>query len=224
MGILEDLLGGAMSGQGGTGGAARQAPAGGGMNSVLMALLPVVLSMLASRGGGGAGQPASEAGGGGMGDILGQVLGGGAQRGGGGGMGDILGQVLGGGAQRGGGGGMGDILGQVLGGGAGGGSGGMGGLGGLLEQMQRAGYGEQARSWVGTGQNMPVSPDVLGQIFGQGGIEEIARQAGVTPQEASTGLSELLPEVVNQVTPDGQVPDLDQLALSVENLRRRMGA
>jgi uncharacterized protein YidB (DUF937 family) len=206
MGILEDLLGGAMARQGGMGGPARQAPAGGGMNSVLMALLPVVLSMLASRGG-GAGQPAAEAGGGGLGDILGQVLGGGAQRGGGGGgMGDILGQVLGGGA------------------GGGGGSGGMDGLGGLLEQMQRAGYGEQARSWVGTGQNMPVSPDVLGQIFGQGGIEEIARQAGVTPQEASTGLSELLPEVVNQVTPDGQVPDLDQLALSVENLRRRMGA
>ncbi len=227
MGILEDLLGGAMAGQsgmGGMGGPARQAPAGGGMNSVLMALLPVVLSMLASRGG-GVGRPAPEAGGGGLGDVLGQVLGGGAQRGGGGGMGDILGQVLGGGAQRGGGGGMGDILGQVLGGGAGGGgSGGMGGLGGLLEQMQRAGYGEQARSWVGTGQNMPVSPDVLGQIFGQGGIEEIARQAGVTPQEASAGLSELLPEVVDRVTPDGQVPDLDQLALSVENLRRRMGA
>lgn len=220
MGILEDLLGGAMAGQGGTGSPARQAPTGGGMSSVLMALLPVVLSMLASRGG-GAGQAAPGAGGGGLGDVLGQVLGGGTQRGGGGGMGDILGQVLGGGAQRGGGGGMGDILGQVLGGGA---SGGMGGLGGLLEQMQRAGYGEQARSWVGTGQNMPISPDVLGQIFGQGGIEEIARQAGVTPQEASTGLSELLPEVVNQVTPDGQVPDLDQLALSVENLRRRIGA
>ena len=225
MGILEDLLGGAMAGQDGMGGPARQAPApaGGGMSSVLMALLPVVLSMLASRGG-GAGQAGPGAGGGGLGDILGQVLGGGAQRGGGGGMGDILGQVLGGGAQRGGG-GMGDILGQVLGGGASGGTGGgMGGLGGLLEQMQRSGYGEQARSWVGTGQNMPISPDVLGQIFGQGGIEEIARQAGVTPQEASAGLSELLPEVVDRVTPDGQVPDLDQLALSVENLRRRMGA
>jgi len=224
MGILEDLLGSAMGDQGGMGGPARQAPApapaGGGMNSVLMALLPVVLSMLASRGS-GAGQPAPEAGGGGLGDILGQVLGGGAQRGGGGGMGDILGQVLGGGAQRGGGGGMGDILGQVLGGGAGGGA---GGLGGLLEQMQRAGAGEQARSWVGTGQNLPISPDVLGQIFGQGGIEEIARQAGVSPQQASTGLSELLPEVVNHVTPDGQVPDLDQLALSVGSMRRRMGA
>jgi uncharacterized protein YidB (DUF937 family) len=90
--------------------------------------------------------------------------------------------------------------------------------------MQRAGYGEQARSWVGTGQNMPISPDVLGQIFGQGGIEEIARQAGLSPQQTSEGLSELLPAVVDHVTPKGQVPDLDQLALSVENLRRRMGA
>jgi uncharacterized protein YidB (DUF937 family) len=231
MALLEDLLGG-MLGAGADpqrpqpmgGGRAPQAAGGGGMSSVMMALLPVVLSMLASRGR-GAGQAGSGAGGGGLGEILGQVLGGGAQRGGGGGMGDILGQVLGGGAQRGGGGGMGDILGQVLGsGGAGGAGGGTGGLGGLLEQMQRAGYGEQARSWVGTGQNVPISPDVLGEIFGQGGIEEIARQAGVTPQQASTGLSELLPEVVNHVTPNGQVPDLDQLALSVENLRRRMGA
>jgi uncharacterized protein YidB (DUF937 family) len=115
-------------------------------------------------------------------------------------------------------GGLGDILGQVLGGGAG------GGLGGLLEQMQRAGLGEQGRSWVGTGQNMPISPDVLGQIFGQSGVAEIARRAGVTPQQASTGLSELLPEVVDHVTPSGQLPDLDQLAASIENLRRRMGA
>lgn len=223
MGILEDLLGGAMAGQGGMGGPARQAPAGGGMNSILMALLPVVLSMLASRGG-GAGQPVPEAGGGGLGDILGQVLGGGAQRGGGGGMGDILGQVLGGGAQRGGGGGMGDILGQVLGGGASGGaSGGTGGLGGLLEQMTRAGYGDQARSWVGTGQNMPIPPDALEQIFGRGGVAEIARQAGVSEADASRGLSELLPEVVDRVTPNGEVPDLDQLSASVGDLSRRLG-
>jgi uncharacterized protein YidB (DUF937 family) len=170
------------------------------MSSVLMALLPVVLAMLANRGG-GAPQAGSGPGGGGLGDILGQVLGGGAQRGGGGGMGDILGGMLGGGA-----------------------GGGMGGLGGLLEQMQRAGYGEQARSWVGTGQNMPISPDVIGQIFGQGGIAEIARQAGVSEREASEGLSQLLPEVVDRVTPNGQVPDLDQLAASVEDLRKRLGA
>ncbi|HSD55089.1 MAG TPA: YidB family protein [Burkholderiales bacterium] len=209
MALLDELLGGMLGGAMdrqpagqqpmGRGRPPAQTAAGGGIGSIMMALLPVVLSMLASR---GASQSGSGAGGGGLGDILGQVLGGGAQRGGGGGMGDILGGMLGGG----------------------GAGGGIGGLGGLLEQMQRAGYGEQARSWVGTGQNMPISPDVLGQIFGQGGIEEIARQAGLTPQQTSEGLSELLPEVVDHVTPNGQVPDLDQLALSVENLRRRMGA
>ena len=217
MGILEDLLAsatspqGGMGGMGGMGGQPRQAPApapaqagGGGMGSIMMALLPVVLAMLANRGG-GAQQAGMNPGGGGLGDILGQVLGGGAPRGGGGG-------------------GMGDILGQILGGGGGGGAGaGMGGLGGLLEQFQRAGYGEQASSWVGTGQNQPIPSDVIGQIFGQDGLAAIARQAGVSEQDASAGLSQLLPEVVDRVTPNGQVPDLDMLSASVNDLSRRFG-
>lgn len=214
MGILEDLLASATSpqgGMGGMGGQPRQAPApapaqagGGGMGSIMMALLPVVLAMLANRGG-GAQQAGMNPGGGGLGDILGQVLGGGAPRGGGGG-------------------GMGDILGQILGGGGGGGAGaGMGGLGGLLEQFQRAGYGEQASSWVGTGQNQPIPSDVIGQIFGQDGLAAIARQAGVSEQDASAGLSQLLPEVVDRVTPNGQVPDLDMLSASVNDLSRRFG-
>ena len=213
MGILEDLLASATSpqgGMGGMGGQPRQAPApahagGGGMGGIMMALLPVVLAMLANRGG-GAQQTGTGAGGGGLGDILGQVLGGGAPRGGGG-IGDILGQVLGGGG----------------GGGAGAGMGGMGGLGGLLEQFQRAGYGEQASSWVGTGQNQPIPADVIGHIFGQDGLAAIARQAGVSEQDASAGLSQLLPEVVDRVTPNGQVPDLDMLSASVNDLSRRFG-
>ena len=185
MGLLDDLLGGVLgggAGQAGFGQRQTQASAGGGMGGVMMALLPVVLSMLASRGGGG-----------------------GATRGampqGGGGLGDILGQVLGGGQP----------------------GGGTGGLGGLIDKMQRTGYGDQARSWVGTGQNMPIQPDALDQIFGQGGMEEIARRAGLTPREATDGMSELLPEVVNHVTPQGELPDGDQLTQSVDDLRRRMG-
>jgi uncharacterized protein YidB (DUF937 family) len=128
-----------------------------------------------------------------------------------------------GGGSRTGGGGLGDILGQVLGDGAPSGAGG-GGLGGLLEQMQRSGFGDQARSWVGTGKNVPISPDAFGQIFGQDGLEEIARHANLTPQQTSEGLSNLLPEVVDHVTPDGQEPGFDQLVRSVDDLRRRMGA
>ena len=140
---------------------------------------------------------------------------GGGGRQGGGGLGDILGQVLGGGTQGAGGG---------AGGGAGAALGACGGLGGLLEQIQRAGYGDQARSWVGTGQNMSIPPDAIGQIFGEGGLDEIARHANLTPEQTSEGLSQLLPEVVDRVTPGGQEPDFDQLLHSVDNLRRQMGA
>ena len=99
----------------------------------------------------------------------------------------------------------------------------MGGLGGLLEQFQRMGYGEQASSWVGTGQNQAIPADVIGQIFGQDGLAAIARQAGVSEADASAGLSQLLPEVVDRVTPGGEVPDLDQLTASVSDLSRRFG-
>jgi len=198
MGLLEDLLSGATTGQ-------RQVPqqaSGGGMSGTLMALLPIVLTMLSNRGG-GASQSGLQPSGGGLGGILGQVLGGG-------------------GAQQGGG-GLGNVLGSILGGGGGGGGGGAGSLGGLLEQMGRAGYGEHARSWVGSGQNMPIAPDAMEQIFGRGSIAEIARQANVSEADASQGLSALLPEVVDRVTPGGEVPDLDSLSASVGDLSRQLG-
>ncbi len=120
------------------------------------------------------------------------------------------------------GGGLGGLLGQVL-GGAAGGQGSGAGLGGLLEQLQRAGFGQQASSWVGHGANEPIPPDAMTEIFGRDGIEQISRQAGVTEDEASRGLSQLLPEVVDRVTPNGNVPDFDVLTNSVDDLARRFG-
>lgn len=195
MGLLDELLGGMADAAGGRG--AERAPAAGnaqGMGGIVAALLPVVLAMLANRGGTQAG-----AGAGGLEDLLGQVLGGGR---GAGGMGDLLGQMLGGGRGSG---------------------GGMGGLGDLLEQFQRAGFGDQARSWVGTGQNQAITPEVIAQVFGRDGLSAIAARAGVSETEASVGLSQLLPEVVDRVTPQGQVPDLQSLSASVEALARQLG-
>ena len=121
-----------------------------------------------------------------------------------------------------GGGGIGDVLGQVLSGTAGD-RGAAGGLGGLLGQLQQAGFGEQADSWVSRGENKPISPDAMTQVFGHEGLEQISRQAGISPEEASRGLSALLPEVVDRMTPDGTVPDADALAKSVDDFVRRLG-
>ena len=205
MGILEDLLSGAMAGQHGAGPLvtqqASQQPSGGAMGTTLMALLPIVLAMLSNRGG-GTPQPGAGPSGGGLGDILGQMLGAGGQRGGGS---------------------LGDVLSGMMAGGSAGGGASAGGLGGLLEQMGRAGYGNEAASWVSTGQNMPIAPDAMEQIFGRGGVAAIARQAGVSEADASQGLSALLPEVVDRVTPRGEVPDLDSLTASVGDLSRKLG-
>ncbi len=101
--------------------------------------------------------------------------------------------------------------------------GGIGKGGGLLEQLQRSGFGEQADSWVGRGANKPIPPDAMSQIFGREGLEQISRQAGISEDEASRGLSELLPEVVDRVTPNGNVADFDVLTNNVDDLARRFG-
>jgi uncharacterized protein YidB (DUF937 family) len=120
-------------------------------------------------------------------------------------------------------GGLGDLLGAMM-GGQSSGAGGMGGLGSILEKFQQAGMGDQVKSWVGTGQNLPISPDAIGQVFGSDALAKIARQTGLSEQDASQGLSQLLPEVVDHLTPNGQLPDLSQLSASVDALRQRLGA
>lgn len=82
-----------------------------------------------------------------------------------------------------------------------------GGLGGLVDMMARNGLGQQAASWVGTGANEPVSADQLGQALGSGPLAALADQFGIDPQTLSGSLARYLPEVVNQLTPEGRLPD-----------------
>jgi len=81
-----------------------------------------------------------------------------------------------------------------------------GGVAGLVQKLSQSGLGEHVQSWVGTGPNMPVSGDQLHQALGSGAIGQIASQLGITPQQASGSLAQLLPEVINHLTPQGQVP------------------
>ena len=81
-----------------------------------------------------------------------------------------------------------------------------GGLQGLVQQFQQAGFGSHMNSWVSTGQNMPISPDQLSQILGAGRMQEMAQQAGMDPQSMSGQLSQLLPQMIDRLTPQGSVP------------------
>ena len=100
------------------------------------------------------------------------------------------------------GGGQGDLLGAIIGmlGQQG------GGLAGLVQKFEQAGLGDIAKSWVGTGANQPVSPDQLGGVLGNDAIAGFARQMGLDPKDALGHLSQALPQVVDKLTPQGQLP------------------
>ncbi|MCW2275979.1 DUF937 domain-containing protein [Rhodoblastus acidophilus] len=80
------------------------------------------------------------------------------------------------------------------------------GLDALLNQFRGAGHEQQVNSWVGAGQNQPISPDQINSVLGQGKIAEIAAQAGISPQQMSQLLAQALPTLVDKLTPGGRMP------------------
>ena len=97
-----------------------------------------------------------------------------------------------------------------------------GGLPGVIDKLRASGLGQQADSWVGTGPNAGVSPDELTQALGNTSLGNLATQLGTSNGQAGSILSQILPELVNQLTPNGQIPDnhSDVLAKGLEMLRR----
>jgi uncharacterized protein YidB (DUF937 family) len=100
-----------------------------------------------------------------------------------------------------------------------------GGLGGVLGKFREAGMGAQADSWVGTGQNMNISPNQLEQVFGSGALSDIASKLGMSQDQAGSAMSQVLPELINQLTPQGQVtPDSENsVAEGLDALARSLG-
>jgi uncharacterized protein YidB (DUF937 family) len=100
-----------------------------------------------------------------------------------------------------------------------------GGLEGVLGKFREAGMGTQADSWVSTGPNMEVSPDQLQQALGSSTIDDIASRLGMSQQQAGSAMSQVLPELINQLTPQGQVTEEsnDSIAQGLEALARSLG-
>jgi uncharacterized protein YidB (DUF937 family) len=211
MGLL-DILNGMQNGPRGQ----RQAPpptqpgssgSGGGLSPLMIALLGLLAYNAVKGRGGQAAAPGQSAplppggtvtagkpGGGGLDDLLGGLLGGkpasssaGARPGGG--LSDLLPGGLGG----------------LLGGAA---AGGVlsGGLGNILKHLQNSGQGRVAQSWVGTGPNQEIAPDDLANALGSDTLDALSRQTGLSRDELADGLSQYLPELVDQLTPNGRLP------------------
>ena len=145
--------------------------------------------------------------------VLGQVLGGAQQQQPGGaaggleGLGALAGMggldaLLAGGGGASGGGGLSDVLGGLL-----ANNGQMGGLGGLVSKFEQAGMGDVVGSWVGTGENKAISPDQVQGALGSDAIAGMASKLGINAQTLLPLLASMLPLLINQLTPQGKVPE-----------------
>jgi uncharacterized protein YidB (DUF937 family) len=211
MGLM-DILNGMQNGPRGNRPPAAGKTGGGGMSPMMIALIGL-LAYKAFKGRGGqaaAPGPALPPGGnttaglpGGLGDILGGLLGGkpggtsGAPKTGGG-LADLipggLGGLLGGAA-----------AGSVL----------SGGLGNLIKEFQDHGQGKTADSWVGSGPNHEIAPKDLAGAIGNDALDALSKQLGIGRDELLAGLSQHLPELVNQLTPNGRLPSTEEASRMV---------
>jgi len=82
-----------------------------------------------------------------------------------------------------------------------------GGVAGVLDKFRQAGYADHAASWQGTGENMPISGNALQEVLGSGSIGQIAQQLGLSHGEAAGGLAQVLPQLIDNFTPNGQIAD-----------------
>jgi uncharacterized protein YidB (DUF937 family) len=209
MGLL-DILNGMQQGPRGPSAPSTSKPGKGGMSPITMAILALLAYKAMKHMTGG--QPQSAPAGGGNTANLDQAS---LPGGGGGGLGDILGSVLGGrSAGSGGAGGLGDLLKGGLGGMLAGGAAGSvlgGGLNDLLKQLQDGGQKDVADSWVSKGPNKEIAPNDLAGALGADQIGMMMQQSGLSRQELLEGLSQQLPNVIDQLTPDGRMPSADEL-------------
>jgi uncharacterized protein YidB (DUF937 family) len=97
-----------------------------------------------------------------------------------------------------------------------------GGLQGILQQLQASGIADQVASWIGTGENAPVSGDQIADALGADKVTQIAQHAGIEPEHAATGLAQLLPQIIDKLTPGGQVPQNELLEQGLSLLRGKL--
>lgn len=93
------------------------------------------------------------------------------------------------------------------------GSGGLlGGLGNLIDKFQKSGHGDIINSWLGTGENKPIAPGQVGSTLGPNIIKTLAERSGLSEEELVRQLSQVLPGMVDKLTPHGRLPTAAELS------------
>ena len=98
-----------------------------------------------------------------------------------------------------------------------------GGLTGLVETFKSNGLGDVVSSWIGTGQNQPVSGEQIQQVLGGEQIEQIAQKTGTSKEEVAGGLATLLPGIIDKLTPGGTLPEGGLLQQGLSMLKGKFG-
>jgi uncharacterized protein YidB (DUF937 family) len=96
-----------------------------------------------------------------------------------------------------------------------------GGLLGLVNTLRQLGLDDVVSSWISTGENKPISSEQVQNALGEGQINQMAQNMGVSHQEVSTGLAGLLPQLIDKLTPDGKLPEGSVLDQGLELLKKR---
>jgi uncharacterized protein YidB (DUF937 family) len=92
------------------------------------------------------------------------------------------------------------VLGEVL------GNGNQGGLSAIVAKLQQAGFGDQVKSWIGNGQNIPITADELQQVLGSEKVKELAARFNIPVDQLSKILAQQLPTAVDHASPNGSLP------------------
>ncbi|HEY0846280.1 MAG TPA: YidB family protein [Noviherbaspirillum sp.] len=81
-----------------------------------------------------------------------------------------------------------------------------GGLHGLVERFQEAGLGNAISSWIGSGENVPITAEQMEQVLGEGHLQQISEETGLPEHDVADRLSDMLPDLIDKLTPAGHIP------------------
>lgn len=98
-----------------------------------------------------------------------------------------------------------------------------GGLQGLVQSFHDKGLGGIVSSWIGTGPNPPISGDQVHQVLGSDQVKALAAKAGISPDVAGTAIAQILPGLVDKLTPNGSLPDHSNVLEMASSMIKNLG-